>query len=114
MFENFGFDMLLIFSVYKWCSDNGKTPCICFGEENSRMVLNLSKTAVRNLVIGCYSLSFLSSIRGKLCAFSIRIKNIMSVYCIETGEGLLLSQTPSFCFKRHLEGPSPIILDLEV
>ncbi|AGO28318.1 putative ClpXP protease specificity-enhancing factor [Candidatus Tremblaya phenacola PAVE] len=114
MLKNFGFEMMLIFSVFKWCSDNSRTPCICFERGGKRIVLNISRTAVRNLIIGCYSLSFIASIKGRLCAFFIRISEVTSVYCIETGEGLLLAQSPTFSFKGHLEGAPNIFLDLEV
>ena len=95
----------LLRALNEWILDNGLTPHVlvdaqCAGVqvpethvEDGKIVLNISPTAVRNLVLGDEQLEFHGRFGGTPYQVVIPVKAVIAVYARENGEGMVLPRT---------------------
>ena len=108
----------LIKGIYDWCNDSCFTPYIRTeldedtklivtqaitlinrkvdrGIDNS-LVLNISYSAVQNIVINDDGVSFKARFNGKATMLSLPINSIKAIYSLETGEGIFVNNKGHF------------------
>ena len=90
----------LLRAIYEWIVDNGGTPhVVLFAEnpkvsvpqhyvENGKIVLNVSPTAARDLLIDSDGISFSARFGGKPFTIFSPIGAVMALYASENNEGL--------------------------
>lgn len=89
--------MTLLYSTYRWCIDNDQTPCLLFKfRPGSEIVISLSRTATKNITLYTNSVKFDTSFSGQIRKFHVRFSSIVSLYSLETGEGVLLTNSTLF------------------
>jgi stringent starvation protein B len=104
--------------MYQWILDNNATPYIIVSTgvagvvvpaghaENGRIVLNISPTSIRNLIIGNDSIDFDGRFGGKPFHVTAPVGSVMAVYAKETGEGMAFEAEAS-ADEPAPRGPSP-------
>jgi stringent starvation protein B len=108
----------LIKGIYDWCVDSDLTPYIRAelnedtklivtqaitlinrkvdrGIDNS-LVLNISYSAVQNIIINDDGVSFKARFNGKFTKLSLSIDSIKAIYSVETGEGIFVNNKGYF------------------
>lgn len=100
----------LIRAIYEWVVDNDHTPYMLVDAEregvevpaefveNGRIVLNLSPTAIRDLVMGNEAVEFKARFGGELRAISVPTPAVLALYSRETGQGMMFTDE---------DGPTP-------
>lgn len=90
----------LLRAIYEWVVDNDATPhVVLFAEnpmvqvpqqfvENGKIVLNISPTAAKDLLIDNDGLSFSARFGGKPYSIYSPIGAVLALYASESGEGL--------------------------
>lgn len=90
----------LLRAIYEWAVDNEATPhVLLFAEnpqvqvpqqfvENGKIILNVSPTAAKDLLIDKDGLSFSARFGGKPYSIYAPIGAVLALYASETGEGL--------------------------
>jgi stringent starvation protein B len=108
----------LLRAMYQWILDNNATPYIIVSTsvagvvvpaghaENGRIVLNISPTSIRNLIIGNDSIDFDGRFGGKPFHVTAPVGSVMAVYAKETGEGMAFEAEAS-ADEPAPRGPSP-------
>ena len=93
----------LIRAMYEWIVDNGMTPHILVDagsdqveiprqyEEDGKIVLNLSPTAVQALDLGSTSVSFDARFDGSPMHVFIPIEYVLAIYTRENGQGMMFA-----------------------
>lgn len=91
----------LLNALYEWIVDSGETPYLILAVtgddvvvprdrvENARIVLNVSPTAVRNLLIDQAGVSFDGRFSGRNWRVSAPIGSISAIYSRESGDGMM-------------------------
>ncbi len=110
----------LIEGVYKWVCDNLETPVIAVNIHKSNrlkvpslransegiIVLDISNSAVNNLVINTTGIEFQGLSNGKLVDVYIPIESVVSVFSFESKQGL---QLPDISNSSQNETSSPML-----
>lgn len=90
----------LLRAVYDWVVDNGFTPQVLVNAEadgvavpgqyvkDGRIVLNVSASAVRNLVMGNETLSFSARFAGSPFQVSVPVSAVLAIVARENGAGM--------------------------
>ena len=90
-------------AMYAWISDNGYTPHLLIDAsfanmniprkfvENKRITLNVSSSAIRNLIIGSDIISFDARFDGKSMSVQFPTEAVINIFARETGEGMAFS-----------------------
>lgn len=90
----------LLNAIYDWVVDNDATPhVLLFADnpevlvpqqfvENGKIILNISPTAAKNLIIDKDGLSFSARFGGKPFNIYAPLNAVMALYASETGEGM--------------------------
>ncbi len=92
----------LIRAIYEWCSDSGYTPYLAVqvGErtqvplehvKDGQIVLSLSSTAVRNLLLGNEFVEFSARFSGAARQIVVPIASVIGIYARENGQGLFFA-----------------------
>ena len=97
----------LIRALHEWILDNECTPYAVVNtadtrvrvpagfEQDDRIVLNISPTAVQSLLIDNEGLSFNARFSGTVFAVYAPIENVLAIYARENGQGMVFdAQTP--------------------
>jgi stringent starvation protein B len=87
-------------AMFEWISDNGYTPHLLIDAsyenmsiprkyvENERITLNISSSAIRNLIIDSGVISFDARFDGKSMSVQFPSEAVINVFARETGEGM--------------------------
>lgn len=89
----------LLRALYEWCVDNGYTPHLAVRVDantqvpneyvrNGEITLNVSPTAVHKLQMGNDLVEFSARFGGIARQISVPVRNVLSVYARETGQGM--------------------------
>ena len=93
----------LLRAMYEWIVDNGMTPHVLVDtsndrvmiprqyEEDGRIVLNISPTAVQSLDIGNEALNFDARFDGNAMDVFVPMEYILAIYTRENGQGMLFA-----------------------
>lgn len=93
----------LLRAMYEWIVDNGMTPHILADaendavniprqyEENGKIVLNISPTAVKALNLGKEDLEFEARFDGNSMEVVIPIEYVLAIYTRENGQGMMFA-----------------------
>ncbi len=93
----------LLRAMYEWIVDNGMTPHVLVDtnndrvmiprqyEEDGRIVLNISPTAVQSLDIGNEALNFDARFDGNAMDVFVPMEFILAIYTRENGQGMLFA-----------------------
>lgn len=88
-------------ALHEWMTDNGHTPHIVVDAnaehtavptqfvEDGRIVLNISYSATKNLVLGNEAISFEARFGGQPFGVSVPAEAVLAIYARETGEGMM-------------------------
>ncbi len=99
----------LLRALYEWIEDNGCTPHLLVDAttpgvevpsayvKDGQIVLNISSTAVRQLMIDNHSVRFDGRFGGVPTAVAAPIASVLGIYARENGKGML--------FERDESGP---------
>ncbi|MEQ8800214.1 MAG: ClpXP protease specificity-enhancing factor [Salinisphaeraceae bacterium] len=95
----------LIRAIYDWVLDNGLTPHLLvaadavgvevpgeFVTEDSRITINVSPTAVRNLELGNDWIHFSARFSGRPFQVNVPPGAVLALYARENGEGMLFGE----------------------
>ena len=89
--------------MYEWIVDNGMTPHVLVDtsndrvmiprqyEEDGRIVLNISPSAVQSLDIGNEALNFDARFDGNAMDVFVPMEYILAIYTRENGQGMLFA-----------------------
>ena len=106
-------------ALYEWMVDSGHTPHLLIdaaSEEvvvpreyvaDGRIVLNVSPTAVRNLIITNDTLSFDGRFSGQAFQVSAPTFSVMAIYAKETGEGMMFNEDDQAPADARASGEAP-------
>ena len=87
-------------AMFEWISDNGYTPHLLIDAsfaniniprkfvENKRITLNVSSSAIRNLIIDSDIISFDAIFDGKSMSVQFPSEAVINIFARETGEGM--------------------------
>lgn len=90
----------LLRALYQWLLDNNMTPQILVDATDAeavlpqehvregRMVLNISPSAVTDLLIADAAISFKARFAGRSCAVHAPIRAVLAIYARENGKGM--------------------------
>lgn len=90
-------------AMFEWISDNGYTPHLLIDAsfaniniprkfvENKRITLNVSSSAIRNLIIDSDIISFDAIFDGKSMSVQFPSEAVINIFARETGEGMAFS-----------------------
>jgi len=90
----------LIRAIYEWCSDSGLTPYLAVHVDehtqvprshvkDGEIVLNISSSAVRNLLLGNEMITCSGRFGGASFDLLIPVAAVTGIYARETGQGLM-------------------------
>ena len=94
----------LIRAMYEWIVDNGMTPHILADttsdqvivprqfEEDGKIVLNISPSAVQSLDLGSDAVSFDARFGGKPMSVVVPINAVLAIYTRENGQGMMFAE----------------------
>ncbi|AUX61505.1 ClpXP protease specificity-enhancing factor [Simonsiella muelleri] len=89
----------LIRALYEWCLDNGYTPYLAIWVneytrvpqqfvQNDEIVLSISQSATKDLIIDNEWISFHARFGGVAQEVWVPVNHVMSIFAKETGEGM--------------------------
>jgi len=90
--------------MYEWIVDNGMTPHILADtssdqvkiprqfEEDGKIVLNISPTAVQSLELGKDVVSFDARFEGEPMKVVVPIEYVLAIYTRENGQGMMFAE----------------------
>ncbi|MCC2645293.1 MAG: ClpXP protease specificity-enhancing factor [Burkholderiales bacterium] len=95
----------LISAIYEWCEDNGFTPYLSVMVdkntmvpmqyvENNQIVLDLSDTAAKNLIIDKQWITFKASFGGTPNDIAVPTCNVTAIFARENGQGMQFQVEP--------------------
>ena len=105
--------------MHEWILDNDCSPYVIVSttgpdvqvpaglDEDGKIVLNLSPSAIRNLNIGNERLEFDGRFGGRAFHVGAPIGAVMAVYAKETGQGMAFEPEPSSPSSPSTPGPTP-------
>ena len=93
----------LIRAIYEWCEDNQFTPYLASNVDDNTLVpkqyvqdgqviLNISHTACKNLLIDNQWITFKATFGGNIQDIAVPINNILAVFAKENGLGMQFNQ----------------------
>lgn len=96
----------LIRALHEWCVDNGYTPhlLVAVGPDtrvpmayvkNGEIVLNLSYSATKDLLIGKDAITFSARFGGVSNNLYIPIESVRGLFSRENGQGMVFQEDPS-------------------
>lgn len=103
----------LLRALHEWMTDNSLTPHLAVSAdlpgvqvprqfvEDGRIVLNVSYSATRGLVLGNDEVSFEARFSGTPFRVRVPMPAVLGIYARESGEGLV------FALDEYEDGPSP-------
>ena len=110
----------LIRAIYDWILDNDLTPHLLiatyakdvvappgYASEDGKMTVNVSPSAVRNLILENDEIAFSARFSGQSFAVSVPPGAVLAIYARENGEGMLFGE-----IEEHLQ-PSAQTDDVE-
>ena len=108
----------LIRAIYEWCTDSGLTPYLVVATgkhtrvpmehaRDGQIVLNISQSAARNLLIGNDMIQFSARFGGVSRDIEVPMTEVLSIYARENAQGL------SFPAEEEAKGDGPEQLDPE-
>ncbi len=95
----------LIRALYEWINDNGLTPYVLVDTafegvqvpqqhiHDGRIVLNIGPRAVQELDLGNDGVFFSARFNGVSMVVRVPIEAILSIYAMESGEGMVFSDS---------------------
>lgn len=93
----------LIRAMYDWIIDNGMTPHLLVDtkneqvivprqyEEEGKIILNISTTAVQSLDLGQETVSFQARFDGEPMNVVVPIEYVLAIYTRENGQGMMFA-----------------------
>ena len=99
----------LIRAMYDWIVDNGMTPHLLVDtkneqvivprqyEEEGKIILNISPTAVQMLDLGQEAVNFQARFDGEPMSVVVPVEHVLAIYTRENGQGMMFAdddQTP--------------------
>ena len=92
-------------ATYQWCLDFGFSPCIqavvCPATrvprdyvENGMIILNISPIATHKLDLTNNDISFTGRFAGSAMEIWVPVKNVLTIFSRETGQGVTFENTP--------------------
>lgn len=109
----------MVRAVYEWILDNQLTPFLVVDAEipgcqlpwefvqDGQIVLNITPTAVANLVIGNEQLSFNARFSGKPHQVFVPMAAVLALYARENGAGSLFEHEPGYDTVEPMSEPEP-------
>lgn len=109
----------MVRAVYDWILDNQLTPFLVVDAEipgcqlpwefvqDGQIVLNITPTAVANLVIGNDQLTFNARFSGKPHQVFVPMAAVLALYARENGAGSLFEHEPGYDQIEDLSEPEP-------
>lgn len=94
----------LLRAMHEWMTDNAQTPHIVVDAgsadlnlsaehiRDNKIVLNVSYSATRGLVIGNDAVSFEARFNGVPTALNVPIDSVLGIYARESGQGMVFSE----------------------
>jgi stringent starvation protein B len=94
----------LIRAIYQWIVDNGTTPHLlvdtssdavqvpCQYEQDGKIVLNISPTAVHGLTLGNTTVTFSARFGGQAMNVIVPVESIIAIYTRENGQGMMFGE----------------------
>ena len=108
----------LLRALWEWIVDNGMTPHILVDAsvlgvqvprefvQEGRITLNLSNSAVQNLVLGNDDILFSARFSGKPMSVVVPIRSVLAVFSRETGQGMMFGSEPGGMLESDPESGS--------
>jgi len=93
----------LIRAMHEWMIDNGLTPHIVADAkapgirvpsehiEDGKIVLNISHSATRDLILGNDEIAFEARFNGRPQQLGVPVSAVLGIYARETGQGMIFS-----------------------
>ncbi len=96
----------LMRAIYDWCNDSGFTPYMLVRVDayaqvpteyvrDGEIVLNISASACRNLVMDNEAVSFSARFGGVPREIMVPVSNVMGIFAQENGQGLMFADEES-------------------
>ena len=97
----------LLRALYEWISDNGMTPHILVDADTpgvrvpeqavqkGKVILNIDKGAVHDLVMGNEWLEFSARFAGNRHTVAVPVDAVLAIYSKENGQGMMFAQDDS-------------------
>jgi stringent starvation protein B len=97
----------LLRALYEWISDNGMTPHILVDADTAgvkvpeqavqkgKVILNIDKAAVHDLVMGNDWLEFSARFAGNRHSVAVPVDAVLAIYSKENGQGMMFAQDDS-------------------
>jgi stringent starvation protein B len=94
----------LIRAIYQWIVDNGATPYLLVDtandavqvprqyEQDGKIVLNISPTAVYGLTLGNATVTFSGRFGGQAMNVVVPVESIIAIYTRENGQGMMFGE----------------------
>jgi stringent starvation protein B len=104
--------------MHEWMLDNGFTPCLVVDAKrpgvhvpeghvkDGKIVLNISPTATRGLVLGNDAVTFETRFGGVSLALAVPIAAVLGIYARETGQSMIFAEDDATASAREGD-PSP-------
>lgn len=95
----------LINAICEWCEDNGFTPYLATMVdkntmvpmeyvENNQIVLNISMSSTKNLLIDKTWITFKASFNSVVHDIAVPISNVIAIFAQENGQGMQFQVEP--------------------
>lgn len=95
----------LINAIYEWCIDNDYTPYLASSVDKNTQVplqyvqdgqilLNISPTSAKNLIIDKIWITFRASFNGVSQDIAIPVSNVVAIFAKENGQGMQFNAEP--------------------
>lgn len=94
----------LLRALFEWIGDNGMTPHILVDAsaegvdvpdqavQKGKVILNIDKSAVRELEMGNEWLGFSARFSGRQFQVSVPVEAVLAIYSKENGQGMMFAQ----------------------
>ncbi len=94
----------LLRALYEWISDNGMTPHILVDADTQgvrvpeqaiqkgKVILNIDRGAVRDLMMGNEWLEFSARFAGNRHTVAVPVDSVLAIYSKENGQGMMFAQ----------------------
>lgn len=105
-------------ALYEWMEDNALTPYVLVDATNSyvhvpqqyvkdsRIVLNICSSAVRDLMISNEGVTFSARFGGAPMDINIPIDSLLAIYARENGKGMFFEQADEIGSATEVESPA--------
>jgi stringent starvation protein B len=105
--------------MHEWMLDNGFTPCLVVDAKrpgvrvpeahvkDGKIVLNISPTATRGLVLGNDAVTFEARFGGVSLGLAIPMDAVLGIYARETGQSMIFAEAGGTAPAPQNDKPSP-------